>query len=326
VIRPDLLQQANAARTRYGSLMLVALALSATPGHAQRLVSFGVRADNDGFNYLSRGYSDRDYTSGTEFSFGFDDRLLLHRVVRGYSSWCAAQSSHCESRVSLGQKIFTPGVESADPVAGERPFAGWLYLRLEESIVSGRNGHRFAVEVGVTGKPSLAQANSQGLHDLIGFHQLVGWENQLRFEPGLSVGWDYDRRLTEAPFGSHNRVTVTRTTGLTLGNVLTEVHAGLTLDIGFGLRAGAPPCQPRVNFFLSASERFVLRNLFLDGNTFTTSVSVDRRATVFAYTGGVVFRLGRWHGGYSVTTSAKEYHTQSDRHAFSTFTVSYGFH
>lgn len=307
-------------------MVLMALALSVTPVQGQRLRSFGVRADNDGFNYLSRGYSDRDYTSGTEFRLAFEGHLLLHRVVRGYSQWCAAQSSHCEARVSLGQRIFTPGVESADPIPGERPFAGWLYLRLEESIVSGRNGHRFAIELGVTGKPSLAQAISQGLHDLIGFHQLVGWENQLRFEPGLSMGWDYDRRLAEAPFGSHNRVTVTRTTGLTLGNVLTDVHAGLTLDIGFGFRDGAPPSQPRVNFFLSASERLVLRNLFLDGNTFTTSVSVDRRAAVFAYTGGVAFRLGRWHGGYLVTTSAREYDTQADRHAFSTFTVSYGFH
>jgi hypothetical protein len=62
----------------------------------------------------------------------------------------------------------------------------------------------------------------------------------------------------------------------------------------------------------------VARNIFLDGNTFANSRSVDKRPIVASITAGLMGRYHHLEAGWSITWLSEEFDTQGNGDSFGT--------
>ncbi len=130
--------------------------------------------------------------------------------------------------------------------------------------------------------------------------------------------------------------------GVSLGNVNTSASAGAILRFGQGLNVdyGPPLIQPNlagVTFidrvdagyawyvFGGFGGTFVARNIFLDGNTFSDSHSVDKKLLVGSATAGlaVVWKSARL--ALTHVWRTKEFDGQKNPDRFGSLSVSVGF-
>lgn len=318
-----------------GAEFLVALTLGlAVPAclGAQSLDRFAVVVDNDFLNLWQPvdQRTDHDYTHGTAFSLGYGRNLLFGNRL-GTSVLCSpSDSRRCgSSELTLGQKIFTPRRVGSQPVPGERPYAGWLYARLVEEAGKHRFAHRLGVTVGVTGEPSLARAFQELAHNITGFEQPIGWENQLSFEPNFVVSYEYWHLVAKRFIGNKPVLTVFPNVGANLGTVRTSAFGGVTMQVGWNVaHPWGTSSGQRASFSIYATGavggELVARDLFLDGNTFSESVSVDHRVAIGRYRLGVAVRLWSLLLSYYATTRGRIYADEPNGHTYSSLRAEIG--
>lgn len=281
---------ARPASTRILPVLLLTLGIVARSA-AQEGVT--VRFDNDILALRGTGAPpDHDYTHGLHVSVGFG-------AEGGRRS------------LGLGQRIYTPRVDGAEPVAGERPYAAWLFASAGAERRTQRRRRAVAVEVGVTGPPALGEPVQNGFHRLMGSARQEGWAHQLAFEPGVLVRLDERVQVRTGPLGVHSGW------GVSLGNVRTGAHltAGARLARADGSGAYVST---------AVQQEWVARDLFLDGNTFRGGSPVRKRPLVRHAEAGVGYARRGWSAEYRFTARSREYHGQPGGHAFGSLVVTAG--
>lgn len=313
------------------TLPLAGLALAAaSPAAAEPAPPvYSIVVENDWF-----GGTDERYTSGIKHQwlsaegrgerFG---RLLLR----------AGDGDAVRYGVGAGQSIFVPeDIGVAGPLPDQRPYAGWLYLEAQ-SVARRRNGATDILKVaaGVVGPASLAEDAQRTLHRTFNFIDPAGWDNQLRNEPGLLISFDrqWRARLSE-------RFDLRPHAGASLGNVLSEARAGAIFRIGSDLEidslpARVSPARPAAGahgrggtswqIFAGGQARAVAQNIFLDGNSFRDSLSVDKKNFVGEMEAGLAVRAGRVSLGYSHLWRTREYDSERGGQDFGAVTLSAAF-
>jgi len=129
--------------------------------------------------------------------------------------------------------------------------------------------------------------------------------------------------------------------GGALGNVFTYGAAGLTLRLGTDLEDdfGPPRIRPSLPgsayfspgkgftwyVFAGLEGRAVLYNIFLDGNVFSDSHSVDKKPFVGDLQAGLVIQLDRFRITYTQIFRTKEFDDQADGDLFGSVSLSYHF-
>jgi lipid A 3-O-deacylase len=209
--------------------------------------------------------------------------------------------------IVVGQSIFTPEntrLNPPDPL--DRPYAGWLYSGIgwyQESNHSSLD--HLELLVGIVGPAALAKEVQGGFHDLLGQKTSTAWAFQLKNEPGVVLSYDHKWRF-DIPLGAGLSIDAIPEFGASVGNVFTYGEVGMMVRFGHNLNADYGPTRIRpalsgttwfdrsqldgaVGWYLFAGTqgRAVARNIFLDGNTFTTSPSVDKRTFVGDLSAGV---------------------------------------
>jgi len=245
---------------------------------------------------------------------------------------------------SIGQKIYTPkDTETRTLIEDDRPYAGWLYgsAELLSRYVNEPNykvGNILGITLGIVGPSSQAGDTQNGWHDLIDIEKTHGWDNELRDELGIVLTytrrWQHFRQLG----GGLEFETAPHVVGA-LGNVYTYAGAGGLLRLGSGLRNDiAPPnirpgfpgvsylrpsTRPSWYFFAGAEGRAVARNIFLDGNTFKDSHSVDKKPLVMDLQFGFAFHINQIRISLSNVWRSHEFEEQ-DKHAqFGSINISF---
>ena len=287
---------------------------------------------------------DRYYTHGTELS----RTLMGHREqwLEDVAEFLwVFDSDGVVNGVNyrLGQKIFTPdNTDASSVVADDRPYAGYLYLSAAMlSSVSKTNnidtGNLIELTLGIVGPSAQAAETQTGFHNLIGIDSPKGWDNQLNDE--LAFGVSYTRFWREViPVGSFN-YGMTPHINLVLGNVYTYAAAGVMFRFGSHLATDLAPPNIRPGFpglslfrpksqnswyiFVGVEGRAVVRNIFLDGNSFSDSHSVDKEPLVGDLQYGIVYQTGRLRFSISNMIRTKEYKTQKDETNFGAVNISY---
>lgn len=239
--------------------------------------SFTVQWDNDLFARTSR-FLDQDYTQGFHFAFNRKHSPpALARAVERLSGCEAVEGCAMRATVLAGQEIYTPQY-FPEVVAEDRPFGGWLYGGMQSSAATRSDLTSLSVKIGVTGPPSLAQQLQVTFHEF--FPSAVippGWDTQLQFEPGAIITAE-KRAFSEVRAGPAT-LGLIRSGSASIGNILTDIEAGLTL------RGGINDVHPwmldkphgiGVHASVGVRGDLVLRNIFLDGNTFRSSPRVTR--------------------------------------------------
>lgn len=287
--------------------------------------------------------TDRNYTNGIRFAW-----LSAEEDMPYWARWTAnhitpfEQAGHRRISVALGQSMFTPDDNAArNVIPDDRPYAGWLYGTV--GLVSDTDDvlENMALTLGMVGPASLAEPTQDIVHKITDSPHFYGWDNQLHNEPGIILSYERKWRsmIAFSPFGLG--ADISPHAGVNLGNIYTDASVGGTFRLGFDLPQdyGPPrirPSLPGSDFFVPTEElsgylfagvegRAVGRNIFLDGNTFRDSHSVDKEWGVGSLQLGAALTYGEARISYTHVLMTKEFKTQDKPEQFGAVTISYRF-
>ena len=278
----------------------------------------------------------------------FDDR----DIEGNRSTW--------RTGIALGQNIYTPEkIAVTDVIEDDRPYAGWLYLGLslynEKKLAPGETGwnkwnklNTWELNVGIVGPQSYAEEVQTLVHDYIRVTRPNGWDHQLKNEPGLALHYEWKFRHREKlpdTFGGDTAIgrglafDIMPHYGLSVGNVDTSLRAGSMFRVGYNMPNdfGTPRIRPNLSgpgyidsvedkgfyLFAGVEQRAVLRNIFLDGNTFAASHRVSKRPFVSDFNFGGVIIYGRASLAYTHVIRTREFAGQSRPDRFGSISLSF---
>lgn len=299
--------------------------------------TFNVTYENDVFNG-----TDQNYTNGV--SIQYTD--TLNRVPHGVRYAAAPfidPGANIRVTYQFGQNLYTPQeIEQKIPDPEDRPYAGWLYGSVGVLADTDDSLTSLQLSLGVVGPAALGEQVQSFVHSAIDTREPRGWDSQLKNEPALLLTFErkWAERLVGAPYGF--QVDASPYVGGALGNVFTHANGGLTFRLGYDLPKndyGPPRIQPATpgsgffeptdNFgwymFAGIEARAVARNIFLDGNTFQDSPSVDKNMLVGDLTYGVVFTVGQARISLTQVLRSPEISSESDISRFTSLGVTYRF-
>ncbi len=298
---------------------------------------FNVVIENDIF-----AGSDSDYTNGIRFSWLSSEEAMPAWIQSVAQALPIAGTGHKRISIAAGQSMFAPeDLSRSDQVVGDQPYAGWLYGSVGMVSDTGKTLDNVMLTIGVVGPLSFAEQSQKFVHHAVDSQHPNGWDNQLKNEPGIVLTYERKwRNIYEiSPFGLS--ADVTPHIGANLGNINTDASAGATLRLGYDLPAdyGPPrirPSLPGSDFFVptdalggylftTIGERAVARNIFLDGNTFRDSASVDKKNFVHSLQVGAAVTYGETRLSYTQVFMSKEYDTQKQPSVFGALTLSHRF-
>jgi hypothetical protein len=279
-------------------------------------------------------FSDRHYTQGARVGYLAPDNAMprwTERMLRHMPSW-GYQLKAQRLGLELGQEIYTPeDLGSTTVVQNDRPYAGWLYA----SAVLQRRGkgttwpvmETWRVDLGVIGPESLAEDTQKEWHG----QDPRGWEHQIKTEPGLNLRYDRRYLFAMRAKASAWEADFMPYCAASLGNVATHLGLGTLVRFGYGIPnefavpdAAAEPGFG-VYFFAGAEGRWVVRNIFLDGNTFRDSHEVDKEPLVADIKGGLAVVLKWVELSASYVYRTKEFETQMTHDSFGSATITVRF-
>lgn len=243
--------------------------------------------------------------------------------------------------LGFGQNIYTPrDTLAVVPDPKDRPYGGWSYLELAFVSKTQAISDTIAFQAGLIGPHSLAEDTQRLVHNFTDSPRPRGWDYQLRDEVGVNVAYERRWRMYARSLYQTIGIDLVPHAGASLGTVQTYANAGGTVRFGYNLPSdfgvqlarpgsvGGTPTDdldPRValdrNFsvfaFGAADGRAVARDIFLDGNTFRESRSVDKEPFVADLSAGIGVIAGRWQLTYTQVWRTREFETQ--RSAFNNF-------
>lgn len=306
-----------------------------------RIGTFSFKLDNDLF-----GGSDQYYTAGWQLSWRAPDyapppyaRWLtdstLPLLPNGTQRWGLA----------LGQQIFTPAnTQLLVPDPKDRPYAGWLYGAITVSSYNDRSYGAMELQLGVVGPSALGEQVQNNLHDMLNIDRALGWNYQLKDEPGVNLIWTrlwrFNMPIDAAKPDGWQYGFVPGVTA-SLGNVETYASAGVMARVGRNLNAdfGPPRIRPALAgsgyfypddqwgyyAFAGIEGRAVLHDIFLDGNTWRDGPSVDKEAFVADFTLGaaLIWPWGRLT--YTHVFRTTEFQGQGESFQFGSLSLSMRF-
>jgi hypothetical protein len=285
--------------------------------------------DNDIFNG-----SDRHFTNGMRATWlsGEGEAPELIRDAAATVPWFSG-AERMRISFSIGQNIFTPeDIAAPDPLDSDRPYAGWLFAGVGLVSEHGPRLDRLELDIGIIGPYSFADTTQTEWHKLIGITKPEGWDFQLKTEPGVVLYYERSHRalfefpLTDVIPIENLGVDFTPHWGGALGNVFIYGAAGFTLRFGDDLPNDFGPPKIRPNLpgsdffrpddkfgwylFAGMEGRLVARNIFLDGNTFRDSRSVDKIPVVADFQVGAAVTFKRARLAFTQAFRTKEFENQ----------------
>jgi lipid A 3-O-deacylase len=308
---------------------------------------FTVQYENDIF-----AGTDRHYTNGVRLSYTSPGLRQQIPWAADALEWLYPFDAGADARlrVSLGQSMFTPDdIEVSELIVDDRPYAGWLYAGLALSVDARQDlfGTQYdiqdtlEVELGVVGPASLAEETQKFVHEIINATEPKGWDNQLRNEPGLLIVLERKLRTPPLTWGSMEADAVPSAT-VALGNIEISAGVGSVFRFGQGLEVDFGPPKIRPNLagrtyfernqrkfnwyvFAGGEGRFVAHDIFLDGNTFRDSHSVDKKNLVGTLQAGFAASYENVRMTFSYIVRSLEFDNQESAARYGAISLSYRF-
>lgn len=299
------------------------------------------------------GGTDQNYTNGVKLSLispnlsphvedGKIPRKLLEIIHRiPFIKESGPEFTH-KVEFSVGQNMYTPAdISESELIPDDRPYSGWLYVSTSYHRKNIANDvadfmDTLEVQFGMVGPASFAEDTQKFVHNIFDRPRPMGWGNQLDNEPGLIV--IFERKWLLHPGHTGLGFDTIAHLGGALGNVSTYLNGGMEVRLGwniprnFGVSLIRPAGSTRLavedNFsiyiFGVADGRAVLRDIFLDGNTFTESHSVDKKTINADLAGGLTVSYNKMMLTWTYILRTKEFENQQDNHNFGA--LSFTFH
>ena len=152
---------------------------------------------------------------------------------------------------------------------------------------------------------------------------MISWQRRVPY------AWSFDSEYFNARFEPNFNIT--------LGNIRTHAGVGGMFVIGSSQLQDTPPrVRPAVpgtgvfmdsgntvdwQVFAGAEGRAIARDIFLDGNTFSNSHSVDKRYFVGDLSAGAALSYDDYRLAYTLNYRTKEFKTQNKDSIFGSLTL-----
>lgn len=299
--------------------------------------------ENDGTFVNLVDNTDRYYTNGSGIELSIDPD-----IAGDLAQQLAPSSDWKDPKFGLGfaikQMIFT-GVDITDPnpTTDDHPYGGYLYFAFSFQRADDHKHDHFELDLGVVGERSQAEATQRFVHNAYPDQDTPeGWDHQLANE--LAVNFTFERTWkTQRGEVQGIEFEMLPAIGFDLGNVYTRARGRVTLRLGHNLPDDFGPAsllghkdhtvnnanwgEGKWSFYLYTTVGIdaVARNIFLDGNTFATSRSVDSETFVAQATLGVVTRYKNFYLGWSQTIQTEEFETQEDAQTWGSLAFGWSF-
>lgn len=213
---------------KYISLMTALIFSAGALSSERSTVSFSI--DNDGIFG-----TDEDYTNGIFLSYttGAISPYSLFRPL-SLSYWGANSVDKFEFQ--LGHKMWTPSdIESTEPIANDRPYAGYFHAELNYISLHPQQAQRFNLTLGATGESSFADKAQQLVHSLVGSKEPNGWAYQIEDQFAGSIGYLTHLNWKRQPTSGSTSWEISNVTEANLGNFRSDVSTGAMLRWGTDL-------------------------------------------------------------------------------------------
>jgi hypothetical protein len=291
--------------------------------------------------------TDRHYTSGL-FLGAISPPRLLDADASDQAAWLSLfwqRPAKSRFGLTVGQEIFTPTSHRQALSTDDRPYAGWLYLNVAIYLQppDTESGARpeldfldsLEVDVGVVGPASQAESLQSGIHDWVSrWPEFLGWEHQLKNEIGFTLRASRRWRLpsNSIPFLGLEYDVIPHLEA-EAGTVSTAANVGGMLRIGFALPkdfgrqriADSDLTGSSFYGYAGAEGSWVIRNIFLDGNTYRSSHDVAKEPLVGRFSAGIAFSYGSLHGGLAFVFSSKEFKKQEEGDGYARLTLGFDY-
>ena len=232
--------------------------------------------------------------------------------------------------IAIGQIIQTPeDLSRNDLIEDDVPYAGALTLQATWYAFNDDELRGFEITAGVVGPPSLAEQTQKTVHKLIGSPDPKGWGHQLKTEPVVNFNYMRKQKLWRGgnPADLSSDTAINGNVGL--GNLFTQASVALEIRFGQNMPRGfvyvpdpiglsmhyKATLNPVNSHKASFYGTLVLRgsafahNIFLDGNTFRDSYSVDKEPLVGLVVAGLHYERKNWGIHFNVVASTNDVDT-----------------
>jgi len=293
-------------------------------------------------NDLYGGGTDRNYTNGARVTF-FDMGASIPQVFRTVDRFVPTFSINETTSISysLGHNLYTPtDITVAGPQANERPWAAFLYGSAGLTSVTNNHVDSLEATLGIIGPAALGEQIQKAIHRHVSDSPMPkGWAHQLKNEPGLMLSWErsFPERYSFETLGW--RANAVPYLGATVGNIYTYANTGASFSLspyGDGFQDSpvrVRPAMPGTGAFVIPENTFswylfggvearaIARNIFLDGNTFADSHSVDKKPLVVDVNAGIALTYGKVRASYALIYRTREFDDQDKGDIFGTVTL-----
>ena len=321
-----------------GALLTYSVSAHAEDKKNNSYLSLSIENDNLG------GGTDRYYTSGVRATW-FDADIKVPPVIDILADKIPTFDFNNKTATfyTIGHNIYTPEyINIAAQSDEDRPWAAFLYGSVGLANITENGTAPFHVDeleftLGVIGPEALGEQTQKFVHKHVSNSPKPrGWRNQLNFEPGFMISWQ--RRIPYAI--SHDfqnlNARIEPNFSVTLGNIRTNASAGATFVLGSSKHQDTPqrvrPAIPGTGVFFTEKNklnwqlfagidaRLVAHDIFLDGNTFSDSHSVDKKNFVGDISGGISFTFDDYRMSYTLNARSKEFNNQDTESVFGSIT------
>lgn len=311
--------------------------------------TFSLYIENDVF-----AGDDDQYTNGLKLTWSryglseLPDDAWAHRwlypIVKRLGFKDSSESEKALT-FSVGQNIYTPrDIEEFELIKDDRPYAGVTYVEIGFHRKSDNHMHTLGLCAGIVGPHSYAEQLQTYGHALLNSDDANGWDHQLEDEPVMCLIYDYKQKIFASNINTGFGGDVIFNTGGGIGNVRTYYNIGMMMRCGWNVPndCGNFPIQPAtcfnaelkqstcdrrnrfgVHLFLSGGGQAVLHDIFLDGNTFRDSHSVDKKPFVGVLAGGIGLVYGKIKTVFAYVARTKSFETQQDPEVFGSINISF---
>lgn len=315
---------------------------------------WGLVEKNDFFapNLAGSGRSDQNFTQGLEFSYTVKEEdapkfvqeigelipeeeippvKTLYNAQGQAIAWSITEPEYEKEilsrryKLTIGQHLYTPEeLETTELQTNDNPYAGWLFVDAAKILTHPDYYSETGITLGIIGPSAQGEFTQREFHKLINSDDPLGWDNQLRDEPGIVLRHKRDWR----DYKLEGTVDFDWLSGwdVRLGNV----HTDAGFHTGFRVGHNLPDLDENrhewsIYGFVDGEARAVARNIFYDGNTFKDSHSVDTKHTIAEVDSGIAVEYKKWRFILHLLTRTKDYEEQDDDlHSYGLFEIQRG--
>lgn len=245
----------------------------------------GLKTDND--LYTSSRY-DMYYTNGLELFFRFvtkNDNIKISKEI---------------TEVKLGQYIYTPRyIDSPNKSLVDRPYAGYLFGEFGKSFFyKSQSVLKTDFQLGYVGPNAFGKEVQTSLHKLVGYKEVLGWENQIQNSIAIQTHVLYSKKMfassTSQLIDFHWR------SEANIGTVFTGASTGFVSRIAINklvpvsdsnlYDAAAGSSESEFYFYIAPSINYQLYDATIQGSLFNNRSPITFSLVPYRFNGEAGFK------------------------------------